>query len=297
MKKSKKKSRTWQEQLRLLISVVIAGIMVIAFGVILYTVLSVRIQVSDTNGITPVIKTAGTGLATPGPTDGPMTTGGIVIIQSPGALTPDDGQPQNTPAPTEEPKEKAPVAVDFSSLSAINGDVAAWLYSEGTEINYPVVYRDNTFYMNHSFDGKKVNRGTLFIHEDNDPDFADENTSIYGHNMTRTGDGVMFSSLVSYKKQSYYEKHPCMYLLTPHGDYKVEIFAAYLIDIFEDTIPITFASDSAYGAYLADIRGRSDIQSAVTVTPADRILSLVTCTQDHESTERYLVVGKLTPLA
>ena len=151
--------------------------------------------------------------------------------------------------------------------------------------------------MNHSFDGKKVNRGTLFIHEDNDPDFADENTSIYGHNMTRTGDGVMFSSLVSYKKQSYYEKHPCMYLLTPHGDYKVEIFAAYLIDIFEDTIPITFASDSAYGAYLADIRGRSDIQSAVTVTPADRILSLVTCTQDHESTERYLVVGKLTPLA
>ena len=105
-----------------------------------------------------------------------MTTGGIVIIQSPGALTPDDGQPQDTPAPTEEPKEKAPVAVDFSSLSAINGDVAAWLYSEGTEINYPVVYRDNTFYLNHSFDGKKVNRGTLFIHEDNDPDFADENT-------------------------------------------------------------------------------------------------------------------------
>lgn len=297
MKKSKKKSRTWQEQLRLLISVVIAGIMVIAFGVILYTVLSVRIQVSDTNGITPVIKTAGTGPTTPAPTDGPMTTGGIVIIQSPGVLTPDDGQPQDTPAPTEEPKEKAPVAVDFSSLSAINGDVAAWLYSEGTEINYPVVYRDNTFYLNHSFDGKKVSRGTLFIHEDNDPDFTDENTSIYGHNMTRTGDGVMFSSLVSYKKQSYYEKHPCMYLLTPHGDYKVEIFAAYLIDIFEDTIPITFASDSAYGAYLADIRGRSDIRSAVTVTPADRILSLVTCTQDHESTERYLVVGKLTPLA
>ena len=47
MKKSKKKSRTWQEQLRLLISVVIAGIMVIAFGVILYTVLSCLLYTSD----------------------------------------------------------------------------------------------------------------------------------------------------------------------------------------------------------------------------------------------------------
>lgn len=71
MKKSKKKSRTWQEQLRLLISVVIAGIMVIAFGVILYTVLSVRIQVSDTNGITPVIKPPGQAWLPLGPLTAP----------------------------------------------------------------------------------------------------------------------------------------------------------------------------------------------------------------------------------
>lgn len=297
----KKKSRTTQDQLRLLLSAVIVGIMLIAFGVILYTVLSVRIKVSDTQGIGTVKKE--TSAPTETPALEPATTGGILVIHPADSEYPDfDAVPggADTPEPTAEPTpagEQAPVEVNFADLAGINPDVAAWLYSEGTDIDYPVVQRNNTYYLNHSFDGKSTNRGTLFIHEDNADDFSDENTCIYGHNMTRTGDGVMFSSLVSYKKQSYYEAHPVMYLLTPQGDYKVEIFASYLIDIFDDRIPMHFGDKADYQSYLDEIRGRSHITTNVSVTPEDKIVTFVTCTQDHESTERYLVAGKLVPLS
>lgn len=293
-----KKKRSRQDALRKLLSAVIVGIMLIAFGVILYTVLSVRIKVSDTQGVGSV-KTE-TVVAEATPSAAPASTGGVLVIQpeSPDYETAPGGA--DTPEPTVEPApvgEQAPVEVNFDDLAAINPDVAAWLYSEGTDIDYPVVQRNNSYYLNHSFDGKKANRGTLFIHEDNAGDFTDENTCIYGHNMTRTGDGVMFSSLVSYKKQSYYEAHPVMYLLTPHGDYKVEIFASYLIDIFDDRIPMHFGDKADYQSYLDEIRSRSNITTNVEVSPTDRIVTFITCTQDHESTERYLVAGKLVPLS
>lgn len=295
--KKKRTKLAVQDQLRLLFSIVIAGIMLIAFGVILYTVLSVRIKVSDTNGIGSVKKETVVTEATP--SIAPNTTGGAAILQPEMNfdIVPGDA---DTPEPTIEPAsvgEQAPVEVSFEELAAINADVAAWLYSEGTDIDYPVVQRNNSYYLNHSFDGKSASRGTLFIHEDNANDFSDENTCIYGHNMTRTGDGVMFSSIVSYKKQNYYEAHPVMYLLTPQGDYKVEIFAAYLIDIFDDRIPMHFGDKADYQSYLDEIRERSDITTDVDVTSEDKIVTLITCTQDHESAERYLVAGRLVPLA
>lgn len=279
----------------MLLSLVVVGIMCIALGVILYTVLSVRIKVSDTNGIGSVKKETAANQTTP--TAAPVTTGGELVVQPDYEAVPGGA---DTPEPTIEVTplgEQAPVEVNFQELAAINADVAAWIYSEGTDIDYPVVQRNNSYYLNHSFDGKSASRGTLFIHEDNANDFSDDNTCIYGHNMTRTGDGVMFSSLVSYKKQAYYEAHPVMYLLTPDGDYKVEIFAAYLIDIFDDRIPMHFGDKADYQSYLDEIRERSDITTSVEVTAEDRILTLATCTQDHESAERYLVVGKLVPLA
>lgn len=260
---------------------VIVCIMLSALGVILYTVLSVRIKVSDTKGIVSVKRTGVSEVAT-------------TAIPAAADETPAEEQPQVVePAHVE---EYAPVEVNFDELAAINADVTAWIYSEGTDVDYPVVQRDNTYYLNHSFDGKEVSRGALFVHEDNAGDFSDENTCIYGHNMTRTGDGVMFSSIVSYKQQSYYEAHPVMYLLTPQGDYRVDIFAAYPIDIFEDSVPLRFEDEADYQRYLDEIRERSDIVADVEVTSEDKIVTLITCTQDHKSSERYIVAGKLTKI-
>ncbi|MEE0776941.1 MAG: class B sortase, partial [Bacillota bacterium] len=112
--------------------------------------------------------------------------------------------------------------VDFQALQAINSDVTAWLYQAGTGINYPVVQgRDNDYYLNHLLNGDKNKYGTPFIDYRTIDVFHTSMTIIYGHNMKN---GAIFASLTEYKSQSYYDAHPTMTLLTPNGNYTLEIF-------------------------------------------------------------------------
>ena len=49
-----------------------------------------------------------------------------------------DGQENESQSGENEPDVSWP-AVDFAALAEINPDIVAWIYIEGTEINYPVV--------------------------------------------------------------------------------------------------------------------------------------------------------------
>lgn len=72
-------------------------------------------------------------------------------------------------------------------------------------LEYPVVQSDdNSFYLHRGLDKKYKYSGTLFIDYHNNSDFTDDNTIIYGHNMTS---GRMFGSLKKYKSKSYMQKH------------------------------------------------------------------------------------------
>ena len=123
-------------------------------------------------------------------------------------------------------KPALPPTVDFESLLAQGPDVKAWLELPGTVIQYPVAQgEDNSYYLKHLYDGTANKVGCLFIDYENAEDFSDNNTIIYGHNMR---DGSMFSTLVEYKAQAYYDEHPEMYLVTPEGGYVVEVFSAFV---------------------------------------------------------------------
>ena len=104
------------------------------------------------------------------------------------------------------------LAVDFASLQAENGDVFGWIYSKGSQINYPVVQgSDNVFYMDHLYNEEWNPGGAIFMDYRNQPDFSDYNTIIYGHNML---DGTMFASLGKYSAPGYYDTHRELQLLT-----------------------------------------------------------------------------------
>jgi len=183
--------------------------------------------------------------------------------------------------------------VDFAALRAINSDIAAWLILEGTLINYPIVQgADNVFYLSHMFDGAQNSVGTLFIDRFNTPGFADQNTIIYGHNMR---DGSMFATLLSYQSQTFFEEHPQMLLLTPDGNYLIELFAGYTVDVAADSWRFSFVDDADFERWISWTKHRSDFTSDVEIQPSDRLVTLSTCSYAFNNA-RYVVVGKLVPI-
>lgn len=189
--------------------------------------------------------------------------------------------------------ETSPISVDFDALLAQNPDVKAWLYSEGTTINYVVAQSsDNDYYLRRFLDGTYSTGGTLFIDWMCGGDFSSRNTVIYGHNMH---DGSMFASLLSYQNDGYYEEHPVLYLNTPKQDYKIEVFAGFVTPATSDAYSIGFSSDEYYQSFLDKMCAQSDFQTDVEVTSEDRIVTLSTCSYVY-SDARYVVMGKLVPI-
>ena len=180
--------------------------------------------------------------------------------------------------------------VDFEALSAVNADVVAWLFCEDTVLQYPVAQgEDNAYYLNHLFDGTKNANGCIFLDYRNQPDFSDENSILYGHNMKN---GSMFASLLSYQEQFYYEAHPNLTLVTPEGTFLVHLFAGYLAQVEEDPWQIAFANAEEKTMWLKKAKDRSTFVCDVQPMATDRILTLSTCSTSSDET-RYVLQGIL----
>jgi len=117
--------------------------------------------------------------------------------------------------------------IDFEALRAVNDDAVAWLYSPGTMIDYPIVKASEyNYYLFHLLDHSYNINGTLFIDYNNAPDLSERLTVVYGHHMNSD---MMFTSLMGYKDQSYYEEHPFMYLYTETGIYRLDLLYGCVI--------------------------------------------------------------------
>ncbi len=207
------------------------------------------------------------------------------------------GEPEEPGAEEETGREDSSTVlpvVDFEALRENGPDIIGWLNLPDTAINYPVTQTgDNEYYLHHLYDGTYNKVGCLFADYENKADFSDRNTIIYGHNMR---DGSMFAALNEYDAQSYFDGHPQMYLVTPDGGYVMEVFSAFEAKPAEsgsDTSPwrLSWKDDGAYTTWLSEMAGRSVIETDVTVTSSDKVLTLSTCTPGGKS--RFIVMGKL----
>lgn len=188
-----------------------------------------------------------------------------------------------------EAREQAPIEVDFELLKKQSGDVVGWLYCEDTPINLPLAQAgDNERYLRRLLDGTENNSGTLFVDFRNYRDFSDWNTIIYGHNM-RNGD--MFGTLHKYGEQEYYDAHPILWLLTPEGDYKVELVAGFITSSTSEAYTIPDTPEEAQTLIQAEVE-KSTFKTGLTLNPDDRYLTLSTCSYEFEEA-RYVLVGRL----
>lgn len=186
--------------------------------------------------------------------------------------------------------------VDWKALKKVNPDVQGWLYQKGTVINYPVVQgTDNDTYLHTRFDKQWSGGGTLFVDCRMEKDFKGFNSIIYGHHMK---DGSMFRSIRGYTKEDgYYDKHKILELATPHGNYHLVVFSAFITKATdEDTYKMTY-DEAEKQAYIDRAWERSELpitKDSVDVTKNDRLVTLSTCVYDYEEA-RYIVMCKMVP--
>ncbi|MCL2707816.1 MAG: class B sortase [Defluviitaleaceae bacterium] len=179
---------------------------------------------------------------------------------------------------------------DFVLLKRFYPGIVAWITLDQTVVDYPVMQGvDNEYYLTHLPDGVSHKMGSIFLDYASAADFSDKNTIIYGHHM-KSGD--MFAVLELYKKQDFLEEHPVILINTPFNDFKLEIFAGYVVDGETPVLERKFKNDEAFLDYINRIRRLSYVKSGVNVNAEDKIVSLITCTYNFTNA-RFVVVGKL----
>lgn len=181
---------------------------------------------------------------------------------------------------TEKNRLKAPINVDFENLKKRNPDVAGWIYIESIDVSYPVMRGgDNEYYLNHTWDRKELFSASIFMDYRNSPDFQDYNTVIYGHNMK---DGSMFHKIQYCMESSYYEKSPYIWILTPQGDFKYEIFSEYDTRYDSDTYTLFDGPGEELQKYIHKMKQQSIWEVDVDLREEEHILTLSTCNGEHD---------------
>lgn len=204
--------------------------------------------------------------------------------------------PTPTPVPTTQPEPtRKPVVMQesFIDLYEQNSDVVAWLNVPGTIIDYPVVQTDNnTDYIKHDFYGEYSEAGTLFLdyHCDITNMYKAAHQIVYGHNMLN---GTMLQALTKYADEAFFEQNRYINLNTLYGNYTFEVFAAYETPISFYYFETNFASREAWRDFIEVFVDKSVHKRDITLTEDDVVLTLSTCTNQHDNM-RFVVHARLT---
>lgn len=96
----------------------------------------------------------------------------------------------------------------YEQAHNINNNVAGWIFVDGTNINYPVMYNEkDEFYLTHNWKGESYWNGSIFLDERNQG--FDSVSLINGHNMLN---GIMFSQLMNFKNKSFFDGNHNIYI-------------------------------------------------------------------------------------
>ena len=197
---------------------------------------------------------------------------------------------------------KCPFSVLFEEMWETTRDVAAWICSYGTAIDYAVMHGEtNDTYLHANWKGNYSYAGSIFTNYRCSGLLDDFNTIIYGHNMK---DGSMFHSIKSYSSQSYYEEHPYIWYATPEANYILYLVAGMVVKTSDDVYSY-LTSEEEVREVLKDAMDASDftpdwtvpaletgelLDADAVVEQAERMVVLSTCSYEFDNA-RYVLVG------
>lgn len=174
-------------------------------------------------------------------------------------------------------------------LSIINPDFVGWISIPGV-MELPVVYRDNSFYVDHDFYGRSNDSGTLFLDQQHPFEEDSQYLFIHGHNVY---DGSMLGTLTHYRNKDFISAHPYLYFNTLYREETYEVFGVMQVSTQEMRSLLRlgdaqFINGAEFLSFIESLRSRALRFTNENLSPNDAILALSTCWED----ERIVVLFK-----
>lgn len=178
----------------------------------------------------------------------------------------------------------------FKEFSRISKDVVAYLDIPSIAAKEPVCKtNDNNYYLRKNLTGQYYENGTAFIEQNNIPDFSDDNTVIYHHNMKE--DGVDFSNLDQFLKEEFAKEHKYINIYY-NGKLNVyKIFSCYKAEPDLDYRSLQFYNTFDKLDYLENLFNRSEVSlEKPKFNENTRIVTLSTCADEGLRTVLHAVL-------
>lgn len=199
------------------------------------------------------------------------------------------------------PSFSANKVIDFSGLKEEAPSVQGWIDVPSAGISYPIVQAgDNEYYLTHAYNDVEAWSGAIFLDHTNNPDFTDDHTFVYGHNMN---DGSMFHGLLQYEGKTdgkkFYDKQ-----MTDNGNYfyvyledsvrVYQIFSVSVVNIKDNYDAFRYLTDSfKLKDYVDYVMSIEQYDTGISYDGKSPVLTLYTCQSDSASGIRLMVHGQL----
>ena len=180
---------------------------------------------------------------------------------------------------------------DYEKMISYNSDAVGYIRQDnGDYIDNPILqHSDNDYYLNHLPNNQVSSVGSIFVDYRITEGLEARNCIIYGHNMGKRVNNIMFGSLNWYyycdDDPEYYKNHPTLDVYVGYKHYKYYIFAAYKTEAEGGwTYTYSFENDETFQKYVNDCKERSihNFTEAGEITAEDKIITLSTCCETDE---------------
>lgn len=198
-------------------------------------------------------------------------------------------EPPTEPETSEEetePEEQPYVSpIDFDKLLEENPDTIGWIRIPDTNIDYPIVQgTDNSFYLNHDFNGNESVAGSIYLDFESQGDFVGRNNILYGHNMKN---GSMFKDVVRYKDEEYFKEHQYFSIYTPDREIKLKAVSCYYGPAEPILRKTRFKSQESFDAFVQEMIKPCSYAEPVQV-PGRTLYTLITCSYEINDARTFL---------
>lgn len=185
-----------------------------------------------------------------------------------------------------------PVQNSLQELHRKYPDVVGYLKVDCIDrIDFAVVQRNNTFYLNHDMTGSKNVTGAAFLEESCKTWPRSENLVIYAHNMKS---GEMFGKLHQMLNRGILASNPLVHYSTLYGE---ETYIPFFIGKCAiNEVPfyrVSFSGEEDFNVFLLILKKNSGIEFSTDVQYGDDLLTLVTCCDDSDDHRLVVMLRKI----